>query len=290
MRTGPVPAILAAQHPEGYWLKPGPGYATKYLGTTWQLVFLHELGADPLDSRVQRACEYVLCHTQAISGGFGISGKVTERPPPSSSVAHCLHGNLLAALIGLGLLADERVARAIEWQAHAITGGDPGFSYYKSATSGPGFSFGVNLGQPCAWGANKALKGLLAIPRAERDDSVRRALDLGAQFLLSHDPAVADYPYTERVSSTWFRLGFPLSYWSDVLETVEVLVDLGYGADTRLDRAFEFILSKRDEQGRWKLENTLNGKAWADIEEKGRPSKWVTLRALRALRGAGRLM
>ncbi|MBI3942670.1 MAG: nitrogen fixation protein NifH, partial [Chloroflexi bacterium] len=49
----------------------------------------------------------------------------------------------------------------------------------------------------------------------------------------------------------------------------------------------QFILSKQDAQGRWKLENTLNGKMWADIEVKGRPSKWVTLRALRALKQAG---
>jgi hypothetical protein len=32
------------------------------------------------------------------------------------------------------------------------------------------------------------------------------------------------------------------------------------------------------------LENTLNGKMWVDIEQKGKPSKWVTLRALRVLK------
>jgi hypothetical protein len=47
-----------------------------------------------------------------------------------------------------------------------------------------------------------------------------------------------------------------------------------------LANALQFILSKQDAQGRWKLENALNGKMWADIEEKGKPSKWVTLRAL----------
>ena len=26
MSTGPVPVILDAQKPEGYWVKPGPGY------------------------------------------------------------------------------------------------------------------------------------------------------------------------------------------------------------------------------------------------------------------------
>jgi hypothetical protein len=75
-----------------------------------------------------------------------------------------------------------------------------------------------------------------------------------------------------------------LSYWSDVLETTAVLVKLGYGDDPRLSNALRLILSKQDEQGRWRLENTLNGKMWADIEEKRQPSKWVTLRALRALK------
>jgi hypothetical protein len=89
------------------------------------------------------------------------------------------------------------------------------------------------------------------------------------------------------VSSTWFKLGFPLSYWSDVLETVSNLVELGYGDDPRLKRALDWIITKRDSQGRWKLENSLNGKTWVDIEVKGKPSKWITLRALRTLKRAG---
>ncbi|HLF71214.1 MAG TPA: nitrogen fixation protein NifH [Dehalococcoidia bacterium] len=287
MQSGPVPKILAAQHPDGYWEKPGPGYSTKYRGTTWQLVFLANLGADGSDARVRAACDYVLAHTQTANGGFGYARSGGERPPPPSSVIHCLNGNLLRALIVLGSLDDPRLQRSIDWQAKSITGEDAGLRYYAT-TPGPGFACGVNLGQPCGWGANKALRGLLAIPEARRSASVVRALEAGAAFLLSRDPAVADYPYTGRISSTWFRLGFPLSYTSDVLETTEVLVDLGYGADARLDHVFELILSKRDAGGRWPLENTLNGKMWADVETKGRPSKWVTLRALSVLRKAGR--
>ena len=58
---------------------------------------------------------------------------------------------------------------------------------------------------------------------------------------------MADYPYTGRVSSTWFKLGFPLTYWSDVLELTAVLVDLGYGEDPRLRSAIQFVLDKQDE-------------------------------------------
>jgi hypothetical protein len=287
MRTGPVPAILAKQHAGGYWEKPGPGYATKYRGTVWQVIQLDRLGADPTDARVRAACEYVLRHTQSSNGGFGASSEVRDPPPPSRAL-HCLNGNLLAALLHLGWLRDERVQHAIDWQALSITGEDPDFRYYSSTTAGPGFVCGINDGQPCAWGADKAIRALLAIPPESRTAAVTRALEIGADFLLSRDPADADYPYSNRVSGKWFRFGLPLSYQSDVLETVENLVDLGYGADSRLDRAFDLILSKRDGQGRWPLEDSLNGRTWTRIEAKGKPSKWVTLRALRTLRKAGR--
>ena len=34
---------------------------------------------------------------------------------------------------------------------------------------------------------------------------------------------------------------------------------------------------------RWTLRNSLNGKMIADVETKGQPSKWLTLRALQVL-------
>jgi hypothetical protein len=74
MASHPIAAILAAQEPEGYWVKPGPGYAPKYNGTVWNALFLEQLGADPGDEGVRRAGEYVLSHCQAESGGLGASG------------------------------------------------------------------------------------------------------------------------------------------------------------------------------------------------------------------------
>ena len=80
MATDPIAAILAAQCPDGYWEKPGPGYATKYRGTVWQLIFLDQLGADPADGRIQAACAYVLAHSLASTGGFGASGRIGTAP------------------------------------------------------------------------------------------------------------------------------------------------------------------------------------------------------------------
>jgi len=289
MTADPIVAILAAQQPDGQWEKTGPGYATKYRGTVWQLMFLDQLGADPADERVRRACEYVLRHTQASSGGFGASGRMgAEAVAPPSAVLHCLNGNLLRALLGFGWVDDERVQRAIDWEAAAITG-EGVERWYASGTSGPGFECVATAGVPCAWGAIKAMLALARVPPERRSPAVARAIDAGVAFLLSHDPAVADYsagPWADRPSRSWFRLGFPSAYVTDVLQNLEALCELGLGRDPRLGRAVDWLLSKQDERGRWRNEYAYNGKTWVDFERQGQPSKWVTLRACRVLRAA----
>jgi hypothetical protein len=285
MRINPIAAILSAQEPAGYWVKPGAGYGPKYTGTVWQVIFLDQLGADPADPRVRAACEYVLANSQTESGGFGVSASVQRRPPPST-VAHCLNGNLLRALLGFGWIDDERVQRVIAWQARSITGEQFG-RYYRSGTNGPGFCCAANDGLPCAWGAIKALRGLARVPPERREPHVRRAIDQGIDFLLSRDPAVADYPAgwgNTKPSGSWFKLGFPSGYVADALHNLETLAELGVARDRRLRPAITWLLGKQDDQGRWKNQYAYNGKTWIDIERQGEPSKWVTLRACTVLK------
>ncbi|MBL8133657.1 MAG: nitrogen fixation protein NifH [Anaerolineae bacterium] len=278
MASGPVPVILNAQQPEGYWDKPGGGYG-KYRATAWQIIFLGDLGADPADERVRRGCDYLLDHTAASTGGFAAS----QGEPHPGYVLHCLTGNLLTSLIALGWLDDPRTQRALEWEAKAITGEDPSL-YHKCASSGPDFACEINGKLPCGWGATKAMKALAAVPPAERDPLVQRAVERGAAFLLRYDLAKAEYPTTDPISPSWFKLGFPLSYWSDLLETLTVLLDLGYAGDPRLEGAYGWLLNEQDEQGRWALLHTVNSRMWTNIERQGKPSKWITLRALRAIK------
>jgi len=274
MTQGPVPVILKAQHPDGYWVRPGGGYAPSYRATIWQIIYLAELGADRDNERVRRGYEYLMNHNIASDGGFSMS-----RKPIPSKVVHCLNGDPLAALLRLGYGNDPRVQAALDWQIRSISGKGE-FRYYKSGTTGPGFACVANGQMPCAWGAVKALKALNAVPNDLRSKEVEEATDSCADFLLSRDPAEADYPSTERVSSSWFRFGFPLSYQCDVLESALALANQGYGDDPRLARVIQLILDKQDSQGRWKLERSLNGKTWVDIEKKGKPSKWITLRVM----------
>ena len=287
MEAEPIAGILAAQDPEGFWVKPGPGYAPKYRGTVWNLIFLEQLGADSAHPGVRRACAYVLDWTATSVGGLGCSGGT--RVPPPSSVLHCLNGNLLRSLIRFGWLDDPRVQAAVEWQVRAIAG-EGVERWYASGTSGPGFECGVNDGRPCAWGAVKALRGLAAIPPRRRTARVRRAIDTGVEFLFSRDPGVADYPMPigdTRPSAVWFKAGFPSGYSADVVQVLEVLGELGHGRDPRLAGALEWLVGLQDDRGRWANRYAYSGKTTVPIEQQGKPSKWVTLRACTVLAAAG---
>jgi hypothetical protein len=286
-RAEPIRSILDAQDAAGWWVKPGAGYAPKYTGTVWELIFLDQLGADPTDPRIRRACEYVLRHTQATSGGFGASGANDDAQPSPSRVLHCLNGNLVRALIGFGLWGDPRLNASVDWAARAITG-DGADRYYQSGTSGPAFACAANDGNPCAWGAVKELLGLARVPPHERSGNVRKAIDQGVELLLSRDPAVADYPMPSRdtkPSGSWFKLGFPSGYVTDVLQNLEVLAELGHARNPNLASALSWVESQQD-RGRWTNRRAYNGKSLVNIERQGQPSKWVTLRACSVLKAA----
>ena len=289
MNEGPVPAILDAQASEGYWAEPGPSYNPKYRSTVWQVSLLAQLGADGTDPRVQAGCEYVLEHARSKHGGFSASAT-------PAGMIHCLQGNLCAALIDLGWFGDERLDGALDWLARSITGEGIAPSedrqapvrYLRSANSAPGFVCSANNQLPCAWGAVKAMLALSKVPGDARTPEIQRAIETGSDFLLGRDPAEADYPmgYSTKPNRSWFKFGFPIFYVTDVLQNLEVLTALRFGYDERLLTALELLLSKQDTHGRWKLKYTYNSKTWVDIEEKGQPSKWVTLRALRVLKCA----
>jgi hypothetical protein len=290
MRTGPVPAILAGQQADGSWPGAREGYSPKYRSSVWSVTFLAMLGADGNDIRVRAGCSYVLDHSRAPApyGGFTYDGR-------ASGTIQCLAGNLVAAMVDLGLLEDPRLGEAIDWLARSVTGNgiapaeekSAPIHYYRSGNSGPGFVCAANEHQPCAWGAVKTMLAFSKIPEEQRTPAVQKAIAAGVDFLFSRDPAVADYPipsYSSKPSESWFRFGYPLGYVTDVLQNLEVLTALGYGHDPRLRHAVDLVLSKRGKDGRWLMKYTYNGKMWADIETPNQPSKWVTLRALRVLK------
>lgn len=281
MEKGAVPEILSRQKKGGYWEKREDFYIrTKYKGTVWQLIILAELGADGNDPRVKSAGDFVLRASQdKRSGGFAYLGG--PGGAYHSAVIPCLTGNMVWSLIRLGYLGDPRVRSGVDWITKYARFDDRirlaprGWPYEKRETC-----WGRHT---CHSGAVKLMKALAEIPERERSPEVKRTLKAGAEYFLAHHVFLRSRNLSKVVKPKWAKLGFPTMWDGDALEVFGLLTKLGY-RDPRMQEAARLILAKQDKHGRWRLENSYNGKFQVDIEEIGKPSKWVTFLALKALK------
>jgi hypothetical protein len=280
MTDGLVPAILATQGADGHWAGRDRFYTAKYSGTVWNLIILAELGADGADERVLRAADAVLSDAQhPASGGFSMRRSRTAGGGLPGGVIPCLTGNLVFSLVRLGMLADPRVQAAIDWivtyQRFDDGDGDP--------SGWPYDGFQMCWGRhTCSMGVVKALKGLAEIPVDRRSTAVGATIDAATEFLLVHHVHKRSHDLAAVSKPGWKRFGFPRMYQTDVLEILSLLTRLGC-RDPRMDEALDLVCSKRDEDGRWSLDDTFNDAFSVPVESRGEPSRWVTLRALEVL-------
>jgi len=281
LKTGAVAAILGKQNKEGFWGDPKRFYLDKYKGSVWQLILLAELGCPPGGEKINSACEFILNNSQDTeSFGFAVNKSGSREGGRHSEVIPCLTGNMVWSLIKLGYLKDERIQRAVNWICNYQRCDD---GIEKAPSGWPYDRFEVCWGRhTCHMGAVKALKALSAVPEDERGKDVNRKIADLVEYVLRHHIYKKSHNLDKAAKPGWLRLGFPLMYQTDVLEILEILTSLKV-RDSRMDDALNILRRKQTVQKRWKLENTLNGKMLADIEEKGSESKWITLKALYVL-------
>jgi hypothetical protein len=291
-----VKKILEKQSPKGYWEEPTNAYHPKYKSSYWQIMTLGQLGIDKNDKKVERACEYIF-QFQLNDGGFSSHTQATaskeydwflkkERELPlrdewiqSIVFEHqysCLTGNMAAALTRMGYADDPRVSKALEWLVK-IQNKDGGWlcPYWRAH---------VKDTHGCFYGTICPLEAFSETPRKDLTKEMQQAIERGAEFLLMHHLFKADHHDYRVINKSWLKLSFPWFYGYNILRGLDVLIKLGYVNDKRLNDAVEILLQKRQRDGTWILESAPIGRMQANIEAKGRPSKWITLIALRTLK------
>jgi hypothetical protein len=291
----PVAGILEAMRADGSWDTPGRDYQ-KYRGSLWQIVILGDLFASGDDERVQRAATYAFSR-QLADGSWSANGRESASMP-------CLTANVGRGLAKMGLAKDPRVIEALRhcvdlYRTMGILDCREGRDY--------------QLNGYCHMLAPKLLLFIGAVPhdawpegtRSLRDECVRVLRDkeifrsLPAESREFFDavwtaPAAERPGLRDRFLEThqtlhygdkpgWLRFGFPLSYNSDALEALLALAAVGETRRPEYEAALAALSSTADPLMRWTLRNTHNGKMLADVEVKGQPSKWLTLRALQVL-------
>jgi len=98
----------------------------------------------------------------------------------------------------------------------------------------------------------------------------------------------------------WYRFHYPVHYYYDLLVGLDLMTSLGYAGDRRLAYAVSLLKSKRRPDGRWNVDANRPEESAAlatfrrknprsqsltpyVLEEPGRPSKMITLKAMKVL-------
>ncbi|MBU7042269.1 MAG: nitrogen fixation protein NifH [Theionarchaea archaeon] len=277
VQSPPIRTILKQQHPDGYWGSLDSFYRPKYRATYHQLLILSALGTPRVNS-VEKAVELMFEHYQYESGHFSMNQIKTQRGKKSKlQDGICLAGNMVGVLIHFGYLHDERTQRAINFicQTHEHGWSCRAYPIDKQKVSP----------LHCYMGGIKPLQALSMIPESERTQLIRDVITEEIEIYLENEIFLylKDENGKKKEKPGWKRFGFPLFYQSDALEVCDILTRLGV-RDWRMKKALDLILEKQTVEGKWNLEHTFNGKMWTDIEEKGNPSKWITLKAVRVLK------
>jgi hypothetical protein len=82
-------------------------------------------------------------------------------------------------------------------------------------------------------------------------------------------------------------ISFPVRWYYDILRGLDHF-RVADRYDERLAEGVDMLVSKRDADGRWRLENRHQGATHFSIDgREGAPSRWNTLRAMRVLNWVG---
>jgi len=247
-----VQELFARQHPAGHW---GDDETKPYTaqGAVAVLTILHLLGVQP-DERTAAGCNSFLRFCQHESGGFSMTK--TQR----SGIFPCTTGEHLPFLVYFGLGDDPRVRRAFAFLVENMSGAQA-------------LDCGRYQHRDCLWGAIAALNGLAVLPADMRSAQAAQVVRRLAEALLD-----ARYDFAGE-HKRWLTFGVPRAW--DLLSALRALAAHGYAPDRRFPPLLDLFLSRQDEQGRWLCGSV--SQVWP-LEKRHRPSKWITLDALRIIK------
>lgn len=299
-----IRATLDAHHGDGTW---GRGFYTKYDGTSWVLLHLAEVGAPMDHPAIQAGADHLLETARPASALRGARGEPFRDLEGGYYWLHpinCLAAHMALVLIRSGY-PDHPVTRgALDLCAHRF-----------QARQGFGcFVMDDSLLPACFMTVPKVMKPFLTLPEEYRTDADRALIDGMVDLLLEHHL----YRYVPEANGEWFawastvsagerraartqwiadgrleprkekpgwlRFSFPGTYNSDLLEVLLMLGEAGVPRNDVIEAGLRVLLDKRTPDGMWKMVGGVNGKMHADLDRKGKPSPWITYRALLALK------
>ena len=263
-REGVGAAVLAHQGPDGAWHRAG---APHWLPTLFTLQLLRATGVDP-------AAPEVVSAIARVADGFRWHEEVGGKPFFEGEVEPCINGGTLALGAYFARPTESLARRLVREQ---LDDGGWNCDAPKSARS----SYHSTI---CV------LEGLLEYERAAGSvPEIAAARRRGEEYLLARS-LFRRLSTGEVASPAFLKFAFPPRYCYDVLRALHYFRDAGMRPEARMEEALRVVESRRQADGLWLLDDTHpEALALPFGESIGEPSRWNTLRAMRVLRGQGRV-
>lgn len=259
-------AILAARGPDGHW---GRGfYQPKWTCTHYTLLELMGLGLAPDNPIAGQSVAMVLDQDIGPDGGVNPAGTVR-----ASDV--CTNGLFLS--YAAYFRVDEGRLRSVLDFLLGQRLDDGGFNCRSNRSGARVSSIHSTV---------SVLEGLTAYRRAGHTYRVAElagVVDGAGEYLLRHRLCRREST-GEVMRAEFLRLHHPTRWYYDVLRGLEALWDCGLAADSRTAEALGVLRSRRRPDGRWAANRGYPGQTHVPMPQAGQPHRWITLRAMRALR------
>jgi hypothetical protein len=253
-------AFLPADFDPREWQERGQPWTA----TCFSLSQLREFGLDPSSDRAKRTVELVGANSRWDEG---------NQPYWEGEVEECINGRTVAdgAYFGVDVspIVDRLVGERMGdggWNCERING-----SVHSS------FASTINV-----------LEGLLEYERATGGTPAsQEARKSGEEYLLQRN-LFRRLGTGEPADERFLSFLHPNRWRYDVLRALDYFrlsaILTGADPDPRLREAIDHVRSRRLEDGTWPLDWSPNGRVWFEVDDgQGKPSRWVTLRALRVL-------
>jgi hypothetical protein len=256
------PRLLSLQASDGRW---GGGAALPgWTSTNHTLWLLCVMGIDPADPGVRRAVALVRER---------VRWEYDDLRFFDGEVEPCINGTAVM----VGSYFGEDVGGIVErLLGEQMADGGWNCEQERGSTRG---SFDTTI---------RVLEGLLEYERVSgRSPAVRTARERGEQYLLERR-MLRRRSTGELIDPKYTQFSFPPGWHYDVLRGLDYLRSAGAKPDDRVAEAVAIVEKKRDADGKWPLEKPHEGEVHFPMHEGvGKPSRWITLQALRVLRWAG---
>lgn len=260
--------LLALQGPDGNW---GDGVSKpKWYCTLHTLQLLRLMGLDPASDQARRAVELL---RDKFSWGpeFGNTSFFEGEVEP------CINGGVLALGAYFGEVSERIVDRLLGEQLR-----DGGWNCEAPKSTRSSFHTTICV-----------LEGLLEYENAKGANAVVAEARMRGQEYLLERRMFKKLSTGEAINSKWTRFSFPTAWHYDILRGLDYLRSASVRPDERVHEAVGLVAASQHD-GRWLLWNPqLDPPRWwespldFDLEDEGKPSRWITLRALRVLRWYG---